>query len=245
MEARPYLRKIRIDRSDIKTEDVYPFSIPAIASLDEIDFHRDVTFIVGENGSGKSTLIEAIALAMGFGPEGGTKNVRIQTSNDLSSLHHHIKLEKSFKRPKDNYFLRAESFYNVATYMDTTQYLEGYGGKSLHARSHGEAFFSVLTDKLRGNGFYVFDEPEAALSPSRQMAALTAIHDLVRKESQFIIATHSPILMAYPNSKILMLSEEGISEVSYEETEHFIRHSALQIMLQRYYTCQKVAQVRF
>lgn len=121
MEARPYLRKILIDRSDVETEDVYPFSIPAIASVDEIDFHRDVTFIVGENGSGKSTLIEAIALAMGFGPEGGTKNVRIQTSDDLSSLHKHIKIEKSFKRPNDSYFLRAESFYNVATYMDTTR----------------------------------------------------------------------------------------------------------------------------
>lgn len=221
MKARPYLRKIRVDWNSVEEKDRYPYSIPAIASLGELEFHPDVTFIVGENGSGKSTLIEAIALAMGFGPEGGTKNVRIQSADDVSSLSKHLKLEKSFKRPKDNYFLRAESFYNVATYMDTVDYLGGYGGKSLHARSHGEAFFSALTQKLQGNGFYILDEPEAALSPSRQMAALTAIHDLVIHESQFIIATHSPILMAYPNSRILMLSESGISEVAYEETEHF------------------------
>lgn len=221
MKARPYLRKIRVDWNSVEEKDSYPYSIPAIASLGELEFHPDVTFIVGENGSGKSTLMEAIALAMGFGPEGGTKNVRIQSADDVSSLSKHLKLEKSFKRPKDNYFLRAESFYNVATYMDTVDYLGGYGGQSLHARSHGEAFFSALTQKLQGNGFYMLDEPEAALSPSRQMAALTAIHDLVTHESQFIIATHSPILMAYPNSRILMLSESGISEVAYEETEHF------------------------
>ncbi|MCA9905896.1 MAG: AAA family ATPase, partial [Anaerolineae bacterium] len=129
--------------------------------------------------------------------------------------------EKSFKRPKDGYFLRAESFYNVATYMDTTGYLAGYGGISLHARSHGEAFFSTLTDKLRGNGLYIFDEPEAALSPSRQMAALTAIHRLVQAESQFIIATHSPILMAYPHARILLLNDDGLTEVAYAETEHY------------------------
>ena len=221
MKVRPYLRKIRVDWNSVEEKDSYPYSIPAIASLGELEFHPDVTFIVGENGSGKSTLIEAVALAMGFGPEGGTKNVRIQSADDVSSLSKHLKLEKSFKRPKDNYFLRAESFYNVATYMDTVDYLGGYSGKSLHARSHGEAFFSALTQKLQGNGFYILDEPEAALSPSRQMAALTAIHDLVTHESQFIIATHSPILMAYPNSRILMLSESGISEVAYEETEHF------------------------
>ena len=221
MEARPYLRKIRINWSEIEDRDAYPYSIPSIESLEEIEFHPDVTFLIGENGSGKSTLVEAIALAMGFGAEGGTKNVRIQSTDDISPLWHNLKIEKSFLRPKDNYFLRAESFYNVATYMDEVGYLGGYGDKSLHARSHGEAFFSALTQKLKGNGFYIFDEPEAALSPSRQMSALTAIHDLVSSESQFIIATHSPILMAYPSSRILQLSELGITEVSYEETEHF------------------------
>ena len=221
MQARPYLRKIKIDWESVEDKDAYPFAIPAIRSIDEIEFHPDVTFLVGENGAGKSTLIEAIALAMGFSAEGGTKNVRLQSADDISNLTQHLKLEKSFKRPRDGYFLRAESFYNVATYMDTTGYLGGYGGMSLHQRSHGEAFFATLTDKLRGNGLYIFDEPEAALSPSRQMAALTAIHGLVQAESQFIIATHSPILMAYPNAKILLLNNHGITEVAYEQTEHY------------------------
>lgn len=139
----------------------------------------------------------------------------------MSALYRHIKIVKSFKKPKDYYFLRAESFYNVATYMDETGYLDGYGNKSLHQRSHGEAFMATLTMKLRGNGLYVLDEPEAALSPTRQMAALSAIHELVKRDSQFIIATHSPILLAYPGAKLLRLNEEGISEVTYEETEHF------------------------
>ncbi|MBI1296174.1 AAA family ATPase [bacterium] len=221
MQARPYLRKIKIDWDTVEDTNAYPFAIPAIRSMDEIEFHPDVTFLVGENGAGKSTLIEAIAMSMGFSAEGGTKNVRLQSADDISNLAEHLRLEKSFKRPRDGYFLRAESFYNVATYMDTTGYLGGYGGMSLHARSHGEAFFSTLTDKLRGNGLYIFDEPEAALSPNRQMAALTAIHRLVQAESQFIIATHSPILMAYPRAKILLLNDDGITEVAYDETEHY------------------------
>ncbi|MCB0114308.1 MAG: AAA family ATPase [Caldilineaceae bacterium] len=221
MQARPYLRKVMINWDTVEDRDAYPFSIPALRGINEIEFHPDVTFLIGENGAGKSTLIEAVAMVMGFGAEGGTKNVRIQSADDVSSLAQYLKVEKSFKRPKDGYFLRAESFYNVATYMDTTGYLAGYGGISLHARSHGEAFFSTLTDKLRGNGLYIFDEPEAALSPSRQMAALTAIHRLVQAKSQFIIATHSPILMAYPHARILLLNDDGLTEVAYDETEHY------------------------
>lgn len=177
---------------------------------------------MGENGTGKSTLIEAIAIALGFGAEGGTRNVQFATANTVSTLHKYLAVVKSFVKPKDYYFLRAESFYNVATYMDTTGYLVGYGDKSLHHRSHGEAFMATLTIKLRGNGLYIFDEPEAALSPSRQMAALAAIHDLVKKGSQFIIATHSSILLAYPGAKILYLDANGISEMSYEDTEHYV-----------------------
>ena len=136
-------------------------------------------------------------------------------------LYKYLKAIRSFKKPKDHYFLRAESFYNVATYMDQIGYLEGYGGKSLHGRSHGEAFMATLTQKLRGKGFYILDEPEAALSPTRQMAALSAMHRLVEDESQFIIATHSPILLAYPRSRILLLDDNGITEVDYEDTEHY------------------------
>lgn len=222
MNEIPYLVEISIKESGSNNLDEYPFNIAAVANLKKkLLFHPDVTFIIGENGTGKSTIIEAIAIAMGFGPEGGTKNVRFSTAETVSELYKHIRISKSAKRPSDYYFLRAESFYNVATYMDSTGYLGGYGNKSLHHRSHGESFMTTLTMKLKGNGFYIFDEPEAALSPTRQMSAITAIHDLVQSGSQFIIATHSPILLAYPYSKIVQLDSNGLSEIKYEDTEHF------------------------
>lgn len=221
MNEKPYLIEISLKNKETINLDEYPFNIPAIANLHKLSFHPDVTFIIGENGTGKSTIIEAIAIAMGFGPEGGTRNVRFETANTVSDLHKHLRISRGFKKPTDYYFLRAESFYNLATYMDGTGYLRGYGDKSLHQRSHGESFMATLTMKLRGNGFYIFDEPEAALSPTRQMSAITAIHDLVQNGSTFIIATHSPILLAYPNSKIVQLDDEGLHEVKYEETEHY------------------------
>ncbi|MDO5104179.1 MAG: AAA family ATPase [Lautropia sp.] len=200
----------------------YPFNIPAVRDIDQIRFHPNVTFLVGENGSGKSTVLEAIAMALGFSPEGGTRNVQLQTVESVSKLHEAIRLARAPGiRPHDQYYLRAESFFNLATYMDQTGYLDGYGGKSLHARSHGEAFMAVLTSKLRGHGIYLMDEPEAALSPTRQLAALRAIDQLVDAHSQFIIATHSPILLAYPHACILLFDDGGISEVAYEDTEHY------------------------
>lgn len=221
LAARPYLQRVSI-KSDIDLDfNQYPFNIPAVRELGTLEFHSDVTFFVGENGAGKSTILEAIALALGFGREGGTKSVQFHTSDDISSLYNVLRLSKSFSKPRDEYFLRAESFYNVATYMDEVGYLGGYGDKSLHARSHGEAFMTLLTHKFRGKGLYLLDEPEAALSPNRQLAALTAIHQLVNDESQFIIATHSPILLAYPNAKILLFDGTGITEVAYEDTEHY------------------------
>jgi predicted ATPase len=188
-----------------------------------LQFHPDVTFLVGENGTGKSTLIESIALAMGFSSEGGTRNFNLVTADTISTLYKDIKTVRSFAKPRDYYFLRAESFYNVATYMDQIAGIDaGYGDRLLHERSHGEAFMATLTMKLRGKGLYIFDEPEAALSPTRQMAALSAIHRLVTKESQFIIATHSPILLAYPSAKIYLLDDAGISEIAYEESDHYV-----------------------
>ena len=219
LKAKPFIRSIQL-KEGFET-DSYPFSIPAVGQLDEMHFHEDVTFFVGENGSGKSTVLEAIAQVMGFGAQGGTKNVRIDDAGGSSGLHNFLKAKKSYEQPKDGYFLRAESFYNVATFMDEVDYLSGYGGRSLHKQSHGESFMATLLNKFRGKGLYLLDEPEAALSPSRQLAALVRIHDLVQGGSQFIIATHSPILLAYPSAKIIMFDETGLRQVLYEETEHY------------------------
>lgn len=219
--TKPYLLQATIRPDAEEDYDAYPFSIPAVREIASIDFHPNVTFFVGENGSGKSTILEGIALALGFGAEGGTRNVRYLSAGALSPLHDSLRLARGVPKPRDEYFLRAESFFNVASYMDETGYLEGYGGKSLHRQSHGESFMAVLLNKLRGDGIYLLDEPEAALSPSRQLAALSAIHQLVEDHSQFIIATHSPILLSYPNAKIIQFDQSGLSEVAFEDTEHF------------------------
>jgi len=184
---------------------------PAVRELRGLEFHPDVTFIIGENGCGKSTLLEAIAAAWGFNPEGGTVNFRFSTRASHWELHTHLRLVKSTRRPKDGFFLRAESFFNVATDIE----------RSLHEQSHGESFLALMLHRFGGNGLYILDEPEAALSPVRQLAVLRRIHQLVEEHSQFIIATHSPILMAYPSAKILLLDDTGFTEVRYEETEHY------------------------
>lgn len=167
LAPRPYLQSICIRPDADPDYDAYPYNIPAVRDMGSLEFHQDVTFFVGKNGAGKSTVLEAIALALGYSPEGGTRNVRLATADSVSSLHEALRLVRSFRTPKDGYFLRAESFYNVATYMDEIGMLDGYGGKSLHERSHGEAFMTLLTHKLRGRGLYLLDEPEAALSPNR------------------------------------------------------------------------------
>lgn len=226
LPLKPFLKSVAL-RDDVPLDrNVFPFSLPLIKCLDHLEFHPDVTFFVGENGSGESTLLEAIAIKAGFGAEGGTKNVQIASADTISELHDNLRISRGISRPTDGYFLRAETFYNVATYMEglgmeEVRYLDGYGGKSPHACSHGEAFLTLLTKKFRGDGLYLLDEPEAALSPNRQLSALCAIDQLVKENSQFIIATHSPILLAYPNAKILGFSERGIEEIRYEETEHF------------------------
>jgi predicted ATPase len=219
--AKPYLQRVWPDVGNDVDVDVFPFNIPAVRDLQAIEFHADVTFFVGENGSGKSTILEAIALALGFGVEGGPMSIQLlDTLGERSPLARHLRMSRSVRRPRDSYFMRAESFYNVATYMDQQIGSASYGG-NLHARSHGEAFMSVLLDKFKGNGLYLLDEPEAALSPNRQLAALRAIHQLVQQQSQFIIVTHSPILLAYPGAKILAFDASGITEMAYEDTEHY------------------------
>ncbi len=215
LTAKPYLREISIHPDAEFDESDYPFSIPAVRYMDTITAHADVTFFVGENGAGKSTILEAIAVGMGLPSEGGNRDVH-RSEQDASSLQECLKLVKSFRKPRASYFLRAESLFNVFTYYENVGSTRGM----LHQRSHGEAFMDVMLG-FKPGGLYLLDEPEAALSPSRQLAALSAIHQLVQEECQFIIATHSPILLSYPNAKILLFDGAGITEVAYEDTEHF------------------------
>lgn len=221
MNFKPYLQSVQILREKVPDYNSYPFSLPIIRNLEKIDFHPDVTFLVGENGSGKSTLIEAIAVLLKFNPEGGTKNFRFTTQSSHSPLYQYLRPSRSYKMPRDGFFLRAESFYNAASYIDAVGAVDSYGGRSLHEQSHGESFWALMMNRLNGQGLYILDEPEAALSPTRQMAMLTRMHELVRKDSQFIIATHSPILLSYPQAKIFEISDGYLCERTYEETEHY------------------------
>jgi len=228
MISKQYVSQVRLRVNDVPSFERYPFSLPAVRHLDVLDLHPKITFIVGENGSGKSTLMEAIAVSFGFNPEGGTKNFGFGTRASHSELHDYIRLSKGVKRPKDGFFLRAESFFNVATEIEKLDegpggppIIDSYGGKSLHEQSHGESFWSLVMHRFGGNGFYLLDEPEAALSPQRQLALMSRIHELVNDHSQFVIATHSPILMTYPDAYIYSCSESGMRRVGYEETEHF------------------------
>lgn len=236
-----FIRHVSLLREKIDAPGQYPFSLPAIRDLETLELHPKVTFLVGENGSGKSTLLEAIAVCLGFNAEGGSKNFRFGTRASHSELHEFLRVARGIRRPKDGYFLRAESFYNVATEIEKLDVVEAYGGTSLHEQSHGESFLTLMMNRLGGEGLYIFDEPEAALSPQRQLAVLSRIHDLVGEGSQFIIATHSPILMAYPEAWIYSCSASGLARVEYRDTEHYqVMHDflsnperMLRILLQR------------
>ena len=217
-----YIEKIK-NMHDPKEDDQYPYCISSLKNLKEIQFRKSVTFIIGENGSGKSTLMEAIAINAGFNPEGGGRNFYFNTNETHSELYKDLRLVRSAYRNKDGYFMRAESFYNLATEIDNirdgiNQY---YGYKSLHQQSHGESFLTLFTQRLFGNGLYVFDEPEAALSPRSIFALLVRMKQLVDLKSQFIIATHSPILLAFPDADIYSITENGLELVEYEQTEQY------------------------
>ncbi|MBR3928016.1 MAG: AAA family ATPase [Clostridia bacterium] len=218
-------------RINCAPEEGYLRNIPPIRRLldgETLWFSSPVTFFVGENGTGKSTLIEAIAVAVGFNPEGGTKNFRFQTAKAHSSLHECLTLIKR-GYPKDGFFLRAESFFNVATNIDALDgemafsppVIDSYGGVSLHEKSHGESFLQLVQNRFGGNGLYILDEPEAALSPMKLLTLMCEMRRLVKKNSQFIIATHSPILMAFPGAEIFEFSENGIQKTDFRETAHY------------------------
>jgi predicted ATPase len=224
-----FVRSVVLRREKVASFDQYPFCLPAIKSLQQIDLHAKVTFFVGENGSGKSTLLEAIAVALGFNAEGGSKNFRFGTRRSHSVLDEYLRIAKGVKRPRDGFFLRAESFFNVATEIEKLDaepsfgrpVIDSYGGRSLHEQSHGESFLALMLERFGGQGVYILDEPEAALSPQRQLAVLSRIHDLVLDGSQFIVATHSPILMAYPDACIYRCDKDGLTQVAYHDTDHF------------------------
>lgn len=230
MMNRLYISEIIMRKTDEANNSAYPFSLPVVKNLDKLKLNSNITFFAGENGTGKSTLLEAIAVNYGFNPEGGSKNFNFSTMTTHSELHRHLILSKGIYKPKDGYFLRAESFYNVASEIENMDSIpsfaplikKSYGGKSLHEQSHGESFWSLIMERFSGNGLYLLDEPEAALSPSRQMALLVRIYELENLNSQFIIATHSPILLSYPNAQIFVLSEGKITLTPYKETEHYI-----------------------
>ena len=224
-----YLKSLYIKEKP--PEESYLSQLPVVKNLlkiKELPLTSDVTFLVGENGTGKSTLLEAIAVSTGFNAEGGTRNFRFSTADTHSELNEYITVVKGL-HPRDGFFLRAESFYNVASYIDELDrepsfggfVIDSYGGVSLHEQSHGESFLALVKNRFGGNGIYLLDEPEAALSPSRQMTLLVLMKELIGKNSQFVIATHSPMLMAFPGAQVIELTGDDIKTVPYDQTEHF------------------------
>ncbi|MCM1128172.1 MAG: AAA family ATPase [Lachnospiraceae bacterium] len=214
-----FIQSISIDWSKIE-RDSYLRNIDSIKNLRTLSFKSPITFFVGENGSGKSTMLEAIAVAAGFNPEGGTKNYHFSTRDSHSELCDALRLTKGFRTPGWGYFLRAESFYNVATkeedYADAT-----HPSERLHEKSHGESFLAIAQKQLKPNGLYLLDEPEAALSPQRQLTLLVEIYECAKQESQFIIVTHSPILLGIPGAEILTFDSGEVHACEYEETDSY------------------------
>ncbi|WP_256007475.1 AAA family ATPase [Pedobacter deserti] len=225
-----YIQTIRRAAKDALPKG-YPFDISVIENFNELRLHPKVTYLIGENGMGKSTLLEAVAVGLGFNAEGGTRNFNFSTQATHSNLHNYLKFTKGAHQPKDGFFLRGESFYNVASEIDELDkqkpfeplagapIINSYGGKSLHKQSHGESFWALFMNRFGGNGVYILDEPESALSVTRQMALLARINHLVNKRSQFIIATHSPIVLAYPDADIYQLTASGLEKVPYRDTD--------------------------
>jgi predicted ATPase len=219
----PYLVDVELRPERIADATQFPFCLPSIRALEtNLPFHPRVTFFVGENGTGKSTLMEAIAISYGLNPEGGSRNFTHSTRASHTNLDEALQVAKAPRSPADSFFLRAESFFTLATEIERLGVSDSYGDRSLHEQSHGESFFALFKNRFQGQGLYLMDEPEAALSPRRQLEFLAFLHDFCKAGSQFLIATHSPIMMAYPDAWIYVLSGEGIRRVPYTETDHYL-----------------------
>ncbi|EON70576.1 AAA family ATPase [Lysinibacillus sphaericus] len=218
-----YLKSCKVLQDDIDDKHVYPFNIPSLQELKELEFPTNVTFFVGENGSGKSTLLEAIADRCDFNTAGGGRQNMYDVHKAESALGEHIRLSW-WPKVSNGFFLRAETFYQFASHIDLLEHpnkYAAYGGKSLHHQSHGESFLSLFMNRFRDKSIYLLDEPEAALSPTRQLSLLKIMKDL-EHEAQFIIATHSPILLGYPNATIYSFDEGEIESIRYEDTIHYV-----------------------
>ena len=226
-----YIHQIKIDVDALRESGSYVAGLPFLKNWETLTLDSPVTFFVGENGSGKSTLIEGIAVVAGFNPEGGSKNFNFSTRASHSDLCEHLRLVRGLDgKWRDGYFLRAESFYNVASNIEELDRIPSgapkigpaYGDRSLHEQSHGESFLALMRERFFGRGLYILDEPEAALSPARILAMMRLMKQLVGKDSQFIISTHSPILTAFPGAAIYQLGEDGIRRTSWERTDNVL-----------------------
>ena len=225
-----YLKKVSINWDKVETKRTYPFNVPAISNLKSLDLDHNVVFIIGENGTGKSTLLEAIACKSGFAVGGGGRNNNLGLTDPSLALASVMTLSW-MPKITSGFFLRAETFFDFARYIDeladdpytgNQAAYQPYGGRSLNEQSHGEAFLSLFTNRFNGKGLFILDEPEAALSPQRQLSFLRIIYDLEKDgQAQFVIATHSPIIMAYPGAVIYSCADDGIKQIAYEETDHF------------------------
>jgi predicted ATPase len=228
-----FLRSVELVAERVRDREEYPFSIAAVRDIEKLVFHPKVTFLAGENGTGKSTLLEAAAVAAGFNAEGGSRNFTFQTTHEpsTSKLHAAIRLIREPRRPRTGYFFRAESFFNVATEIDRLDseptlgpsVRGSYGGRSLHAVSHGESFLAFFMNRMGPDGLYILDEPDAALSITRQFAFLRRLHELTQAHNgQFIIGTHSPVILSYPDARIFELTEAGIEQVAYLQSRIYM-----------------------
>jgi len=224
MRSEPFVRRAYVAADGLgQVSAGYPWNLPVAQTLVKgLALHPLVTYFIGENGSGKSTLLEAIAVAAGLNPEGGSSNYAFATRDSHSPLARDLRLVRGARRPRTDFFLRAESLFTAATYLEELppefgDPLAAYGGRSLHEQSHGESFLAVLINRFGPDGLYLLDEPEAALSTQNCLTLLRRVHELVQHGSQFIVATHSPIVLAYPEATIYTCSDQGVEEIRYED----------------------------